>query len=200
MAIINLEERITTDPTEYEENKKSARSLIFVDGEIQHDKCSGETLILTVGDHYFEDSQQVAIPKKGIVVKPGESKVICTQQRISTPLNVIGVIHGLGTNIYRNGFVSIGKIDQGFNGYLRIGFFNGGKRNITFTKNDVLACVVFHETEETMAAAKVEQQYSSVPNYEMTRIDIVKQFLSTNWISIVSLIVAIIALFVDITN
>lgn len=200
MPIINLNNRITSDSVEYEENKKSSRSLIFVEGDIQHDKCSGETLILTVGDHYFVNSQQVAIPKKGIVVKPGESTVICTQQHISTPLNVIGVIHGIGTNIYKNGFVSGGKIDQGFNGYLRIGFFNGGKRNITFRKNDVLACVVFHETEDTMAAAKVEQPYSSVPSYEMTRLDALRQFVSSNWISILSLILAIAALVVDIVN
>lgn len=198
MAIINLKKRITNDIDEYEDNKKSERSFIFVDEDIQHDNCSPEVLILKVGDSYYENSQRLKIKEKGLVIKPGESKIIETKQRISTPLNVIGVICGIGTNIHQNGFVSSGKIDQGFSGKLKIGFYNGGKKNFTFKEGAVLASAIFYSTEETLSAALTEQAYELTPSYEMTFWDHVKTFFSNHWVSIISLVVAVIALIVDI--
>lgn len=197
MAIINLKNRITQSNHQFDDNKKSSKSYIYVTGSIQFDKSSDETLILTVGDNYIENSQKIAIKDKGLVVKPGETKLICTSQKISTPLNVIGIIHGIGANIFNGGFISAGKIDQGFSGHLKIGYHNAGKHKVTFKKNDVLACVVFHETEETMKTPRQEQDYDSMPNYKITVYDTIKQFLSTHWISLVSLLVAILALIFD---
>ena len=197
MAIINLAKRITKDIQEYEDNKRSARSLIYVNEDIQHDICSPEVLILTVGESYYRKSQQISISEKGLIIKPGESVLLETKQEIATPLNVIGIIYGIGTNIYQNGFISSGKIDQGYFGHLKIGFYNGGTSNITFKKGDVLASAIFHSTEETLSAAFKEQPYERSPSYMMTKGDYLKLFISEHWISLLSLIAAVIALVVD---
>jgi len=197
MAIINLHNRITNSINDYEENKKSAKSLIYVDNDHKLDSSSPEVLILTVGDSYYTNSQQIEIPSKGIVIKPGESKVIETKQKIATPLNVIGVIYGIGANIYQNGFISSGKIDQGYSGYLKIAFYNGAKSNFTFKSGDILASAIFYSTEETLKAALPEQSYESCPSYTMTKKDKLKLFFLTHWLSLCSLVVAIIALIID---
>lgn len=197
MSIINLHKRMTSSLSEYEDNKKSAKSLIYISDDFKHDACSPEVLILTVGGSYYLNSQPIKIPNKGLVIKPGESKVIETKQELAIPLNVIGAIYGIGTNIYQGGFVSSGKIDQGYMGTLKIAFFNGSKTNFTFKKDDVLASAMFYNTEETLAAALVEQQYDKCPSYTMTKSDKIKSFLSNHWISLLSLGVAVAALIVD---
>lgn len=197
MSIINLKKRITNDVDEYENNKKSERSYIYVNEDIKHDNCSPEVLILTVGDSYYAKSQKLKIPEKGLVIKPGRSKVIETKQNIATPLNVIGVIYGLGTNIYQNGFVSTGKIDQGYSGNLKIGFYNGGKKNFIFKRDEVLASVIFFSTEETLSAAFSEQQYENSPSYELKLIDRIQLFFSDNWVALLSFAVSVISLIID---
>lgn len=190
MSIINLEHRVTEDYAIYESNRKSAKSYIFIDEKPRFDNVSKETLILNVGDHYIKDSQNIAIADKGYVVKPGTSVLFETKQKISTPLNVIGAIYGIGTNIFNGGFISAGKIDQGFSDYLKIGFYNAGKHNITFKKGDVLACAIFYETEETMTSIMPERQYDRLPIYKVKKIDKLKSYFSDNWLSILSFVVA----------
>lgn len=171
MSIINLSNRITSDMSDYEDNKKSARSLIYVNEEILHDVCSEESLILTVGDSYMKNSQLIKIPENGLTVKPGESVLIRTKQKIAIPLNVVGAIYGMGGNIFNGGFISSGKIDQGFYDYLKIGYYNGSKHKVVFNENDVLACAIFYSTENTMKAAKTEQAYDRIPNYNVKFMD-----------------------------
>lgn len=197
MSIISLRKRMTDSLDDYEKNKKSAKSLIYVSDNFERDAGSPDVLILTVGESYYSNSQLIAIPKKGMVIKPGECRIIETKQTISTPLNVIGAIYGIGTNIYQGGFVSPGKIDQGYNGTLKIAFFNGSKTNFTFKQGDILASAIFYSTEETLQAALSEQAYESCPSYTMLKKDKFKLFLNNNWLSIVSLAVAIFAVFVD---
>ena len=190
MAIINLENRITDNNQVYESNRKSAKSYIYVNEKPTFDNGNNETLILNVGDHYIKDSQNIAIPDKGYIVKPGKSVLFETEQKISTPLNVIGVIYGIGKNIFNGGFISAGKIDQGFSDHLKIGFYNAGKHNITFQKGDVLACAIFYETEDTMPSVKQERKYDKLPIYNIKRIDKMKVYWSDNWLSIISLGIA----------
>lgn len=190
MSIINLENRITTDSEIYENNRKSAKSYILISDMPSFDNGNKETLILNVGDNYIQDSQKIAIPENGYVVKPGKSVLFETEQKISTPLNVIGVIYGIGTNIFNGGFISAGKIDQGFSDNLKIGFYNAGKHNITFKKGNALASAIFYETEDTMLAVAPERQYERLPVYNMKRIDKVKGYFSDNWLSLVSLAIA----------
>lgn len=198
MSIINLSSRITSDMNDYEDNKKSAKSLIYVNEEVSHDICSEETLILTVGDSYMKNSQLIKIPDKGLVVKPSESVLIRTKQKIATPLNVVGIVYGMGSNIFNGGFISTGKIDQGFYDYLKIGYYNGSKHNVIFSEGDVLACAIFHSTENTMKAAKTEKAYDRIPNYSVKRTDKIIEFMGNNWISLLSLFVAAITLFLRI--
>lgn len=190
MSIINLENRITSNIEIYENNRKSAKSYIFINDLPTFDKGNKETLILNVGDHYIQDSQNIAIPEKGYVVKPGKSVLFETEQKISTPLNVIGVIYGIGTNIFNGGFISAGKIDQGFSDNLKIGFYNAGKHNITFKKGDALACAIFYETEDTMMAVMPERKYERIPVYNIKKLDKIKSYFSDNWLSFVSLAIA----------
>lgn len=190
MSIINLENRITNKIEVYESNRKSAKSYIYINELPSFERGNKETLILNVGDHYIKDSQNIAIPKKGYVVKPGKSVLFETEQKISTPLNVIGVICGIGTNIFNGGFISAGKIDQGFSDNLKISFYNAGKHNIIFKKGDALASAIFYETEDTMIAVMPERDYERLPVYNIKRIDKVKSYLSNNWLSFVSLGIA----------
>ncbi len=190
MAIINLENRITNEMVVFDNNKKSAKSLVFSNISPSFEQGNKETLILHVGDHYIKDSQNIAIPESGYIVKPGKSILFETEEKIAIPLNVIGIIYGIGTNIFKGGFISAGKIDQGFSNNLKICFYNAGNQNFTFKKGDALACAIFIETEDTAQSTPTERRYDQLPVYDFKFKDRIKLFMSNNIVSIISILIA----------
>lgn len=197
MAVINLKSRVTNDKVQFENYKKSSSSLVYINTDAQYDQSSEDILLIHVGDGYMIGSQMIKVPEKGLVVKPHESVVFFSDQTIAVPLNMIGIILGMGHNIFKGGFISPGKIDQGFEGPLKIGYFNSSKKNVRFKKGDILACVLFLETENTLEAAGPENGYSALPKYDMTKLQEFTHFLSENWVALLSIVIAIIGLIVN---
>lgn len=196
MAVINIKSRVTNDKVQFENCRKSNNSLVYINKSAQYDQSGDDILLIHVGDSYMIGSQIFKVPEKGLIVKPQKSVVFFSDQTIAVPLNIIGIILGMGHNIFRGGFISSGKIDQGFEGQLRIGYFNSSKQNVRFKKGDILACVVFLGTEKTLAAAGPENEYSALPKYNMTKPQEFIYFLSENWVALLSIVIAIIGLIV----
>jgi len=191
MAIINLEKRTTVNWDEFNDNTKSNDSKIFILGDLILDNSGCESLNLTVGKRWLNKNQYYAIPKDGIKVKPGDNIIIESSQEIAMPYNVFGIVFGVGANIFRGGFVSSGKIDPGFKGKLKIGYYNGSKGNIIFKEGDFLACCAFLTMEDCLQAPL--QDYHSEPEAIIIQDQGVKKvlrWLSKNWYSTLALLIS----------
>lgn len=170
MPIVYLKRRITGDETEFNKCVNSADSLLFLEGFDSantgtFDQSGMDCLSLRVGNKWFDRSRYVQISRKGIKVKPHSSVVIETQERIALPLNMYGLLFGTGKNIYSGGFISNGKIDPGFSGNLRIGFYNGSNHKIVLKTGDKIAYSIFMDMEserETMPVFTVSASPAAV--------------------------------------
>ncbi|SHP98338.1 deoxycytidine triphosphate deaminase [Mycobacteroides abscessus subsp. abscessus] len=196
--IIDIENRTTTNFNEFDKFKKSSESLVFIDSINVKDKGSC-CLNFTVGDRWLNqaNSQWYQLPEKGIVLKPKESITIETKERLAVPLNVFGLVTGLGRNIYNGGMVSTGKIDPGFNGKLRIGFFNASGKKKIIKKDDSLCTTFFMQTETGIPNALTEyiDESQNWPNAE--GFSIIK-FLKLYWDKLVPMLLALLSLSVAI--
>jgi dUTPase len=198
MGLCDLSERITDNPSEYKKYSKSSNSPLFINDKNLFEVKKPFTLKLTVANYCDDDDKIYAVPEEGIKIKPKESKLIVTRPCLAVPLNMYGVIYGLGTNIFRYGFVSSGKINPGFNGNLMICYYNGSKKNIVLKQDYPLACCSFFDCETTV---KNDEDL----NHEISHVIKsngflkIKSWIKINWsialpilISIVSLVVSII--------
>lgn len=197
MAVIDLGNRITEDWDKYNECVKSSDSLIFIDGEIILKDVGPASVNVTVGDkwHDIEKGKVYKIPKAGIKVKSGENILIETSQRIALPNNVFGVLYGTGKNIFRGGFISSGKINPGFNGCLKVGYYNGNSRTICFKPGDLLACCTFLNMETTTNNAL--EYYINTPEPQILETKIIVKllmWLKKNWYVIVTICLSIISI------
>lgn len=153
MGIVHLKKRVTTDLNQYKNYANSSDSLIYAKDTYKNDTCkmdqSGpDCLTFTVGTCWYDSARYLKIdPRRGIKVKPQTSIVIETAEEIVLPHNIYGLLFGAGSNIYRGAFISSGKIDPGYAGKLRIGFFNGSNRTVILNSGDKLAYGIFIGTE-----------------------------------------------------
>lgn len=201
MPIVYLKERITGDEAEFNKYISSADSLLFLRN---YDPTKAETfdqsgtdcLSLRVGDKWFDRSRYVQISNKGIKIKPQTSVVVETQEQIALPLNMYGLLFGTGKNIYSGGFISNGKIDPGFCGNLRIGFYNGSRHTVILKTGDKLAYCIFMDMESELVT-KPLFTVSSAPaavklgRLERLKIWFVENLNLSNFIAIIALIVSL---------
>lgn len=197
MSIINLNQRITKDWNQYNKALKSSSSLIFINGNVILQNVGPASLNLTVGDRWYDCSKKkyYKISGKGIKVKPGKSIIIETKQEIAMPYNVFGIIFGTGKNIFKGGFISTGKINPGFHGVLKIGYYNGSDSVIVFEPEDLLACCSFFDIETTLDTPL--EKYLTEPEPEFAPNSFFQKskiWLVDNWYSLLSLIVSILAI------
>ncbi|NHM30547.1 dCTP deaminase domain-containing protein [Neobacillus terrae] len=196
--IIDLKQRTTTDWSKFDSYKKSMESLIFVDKKnIKDDGAC--CLDFTIGERWFNqsNSQWYIIPDDGIILKSTEAITIETNEKLGVPLNVFGVVTGVGRNIYSGGMVSSGKIDPGFNGKLRIGFFNSSRKKMTLKKGETICACYFIQSETSIVAplpAYIDES-QSLPTKGGFK---VKKFLLANWDKILTIAIAGFALYVSI--
>lgn len=146
MSVIDLKKRVTSDWREMHQHLQSTDSFIYVSprkkakiGPVSMDVEVGDTYILPGSNEVFK------IPSEGVKIKPGNSIVVYTHQNFKLPYNVFGIVTGKGQYIFKGCFLSTGKIDPGFEGCLKIGFFNGGCSRIILKPNEVFATVFFYE-------------------------------------------------------
>ncbi|MFJ7363277.1 hypothetical protein ACIQWQ_04030 [Peribacillus frigoritolerans] len=194
--IIDLNSRTTSDWNRYCEYVKSRDSLIYIDKKNVKGEGVG-CLDFTVGNRWYNpaDKQWYAIPEHGLTLKANESITIETQEQLGIPLNVFGVVTGVGRNIYTGGIVSTGKIDPGFNSKLRIGFFNSSKRKKTIKSGDVLCSCYFIQTE-TSAETPLEKYFDEEQKLPSMRGYKFRKFVISNWSKIIPIVISLVALYI----
>ncbi len=201
MSVVDLSKRISDNWDEYNQYKKSEDSKIYIKGDIILDNVGPASVNITAGERWYDytKNKYYKIPFEGIKLKPGKNITIETSQKFALPYNIFGVIYGTGKNIFRGGFVSSGKINPGFCGYLKIGYYNGSDGTICFRKGDLLACCAFHEMETHIENA-LEHYLSDVEAEILDNRGIRKviNWCKDNWYSLLSILISICALVVSI--
>lgn len=139
MSAILLKRRLTSSEDDFRKSLRSDDSLILISP--LPEACDPVSADLSAGDRIFESttSTQRAIPAGGITLRPRRAIVVYTNERVCVPHNVFGIVSGKGSLIYHGVFVSHGKIDPGFQDYLRVGILNGSDRPIQI-KPGMLIC------------------------------------------------------------
>jgi deoxycytidine triphosphate deaminase len=154
MSVIDLSRRVTDSREDFDRNKKSYESLIFVSSPALLDE-SKVSFDLSVGVKWYDHRSQryYSIDESGLHVPPKSSVVIITEQRVALPTNVFGLVMGKGKYIYREAIVSPGKIDPGFDDFLRIAFYNASSNTICLKKGEPFCSCCFMTLESTVAVS-----------------------------------------------
>lgn len=135
-----------------------------------------------------------------MVVRPHRSVVIVTAESLGVSNNVMGIVTGKGRYIFQSAIVSTGKIDPGYDGPLKIGFFNGGERPIVLRRGEAFCscCFVATETEaESPRSRTLNPRPNAKPIPSLRRI---WRSLVANWNTALTLLIALAALAVSILN
>ena len=174
MSVLDLRKRATDNWTSMHEHLQSPDSYIYIgmeDGLMDAMESNPISLDLKVGSSFIlpGSNRSFLIPNKGLVIKPKQSVVIFTQQRVKLPYNVFGVVTGKGAYIYKGCFLSTGKVDPAFEGNLKIGFFNGSKSSVTLEKGMPFATVYFLNTDSTLTAPLKDYHHSPTPDVPKLR-------------------------------
>jgi deoxycytidine triphosphate deaminase len=152
MAVIDLSTRLTNDWNQYQNNKRSSDSYIYI-SPLSYKLDDGPASVdLSVGDKWFVQNNNVAytITEEGVTLNPFQSILIETQEQISLPYNVFGLVTGKGLQIFQGTFVSTGKINPAYNAKLKIGIYNGSNKRITLQSGAPLCTCVFFEMESSL--------------------------------------------------
>ena len=149
MALINLNKRVTDKWEVRCDNLESPDSFIYIKDRANEKVANPASMEIEVGDVYIlpRNGQQYKIPEEGLSIDPKQSVVIYSRQKISLPYNAFGLITGKGNYIFQGCFISSGKIDPGFDGFLKIGFYNGSNKKILLKKGIGFASVFFINTD-----------------------------------------------------
>jgi len=187
MSIIDLNKRCTNDWDEMHRCMRSPDSKVFVD------ECNAiipTSLDLEVGNAYIipGSNQTFAISENGgLKVKPKRAVVIFTKQRLKLPHNVFGIVTGKGSLIFKGCFLSTGKIDPGFEGYLKIGIYNGGSSTIKLEIGTAFATAFFMNTDATLNVPL--KNYPNNLNPDLPRFrwyQRARMYISEHWVSFVA--------------
>jgi hypothetical protein len=108
----------------------------------------------------------------------------------------MGFVTGKGRFIFQSALISTGKIDPGFDGRLRIGFFNASSQVIKLQRNDPFCSCCFLNTE---SEAKHPKRYETEPlprTSPIPRSVLMRRFFSENWKAIIPIAVSLLALLI----
>jgi deoxycytidine triphosphate deaminase len=196
MSLINLCHRLTRDPGEFDRCSRSSDSFIFVDREIEPGDGDA-SLDLTVGEAWFHggDNVEYRIQDDGLSLKPGDSCVVETNERIGVPANAFGLVTGKGKYIFQGVLVSPGKMDPGFFQRLRIGLYNGGRKTAQLKKGEPFCTVCFLELDPSFDRVRRKgdlRPYPLVEKFPIT--ETLKAFVKKDWGWILSILISIVSL------
>lgn len=163
MSIIDLRHRVSSNWSEMHKCLKSPDSYVYIENSVTDEINNPASLEVEVGDAYIipGDSKQYKIREEGLSIPSRRSIVLYSKQRIMLPYNIFGVVTGKGNLIFQGCFISTGKIDPGFEGYLKIGLYNGGNKDVVLKKGEKFASLFFMTTEGYLDAPL--QNYQSAP-------------------------------------
>ena len=187
MSVVNLSKRHTNQWDEVHEHLQSPDSMIYIN---EGNNINPTSMDLEVGSAYIVpgSNQTFAISEtEGLKIKPHESVVIYTKQRVKLPYNVFGVITGKGTYIFKGCFLSAGKIDPAFEGHLKIGFYNGGNSSVKLETGKAFATAFFLNTDVTLTAPLENYQTNLNPDYPSLKwYQSVYMYIKQHWISFIA--------------
>lgn len=194
MAVVDLFNRCSDDNAICEKCKLSPESLIYISPRPSSERLSPISCDLTIGLECYRPNvgKSYSLDENGIKIKPGESVVIYTKERIRTPLNVFGLVTGKGKFIYQGCMVASGKIDPGFDGLLKICFYNGGKKAVVLKPDEAFCTVFFIDTSYTLSspfysmAEKPNPYETAAGTYRKIQI-----WLSKHWLSLIPVPVSV---------
>lgn len=168
MSVVDLRTRYTSDWKLFCENISSSESFLFVD-DLRQSDFYDTSLDISVGNKcmYTGHDKVFKIPKEGLKLRARQSIIIYAKNKIAVPLNMYGVVTGTGSRIFSNCFISTGKIDPGFKGYLKIGLYNGSNRSINIKEGEPLACIFFMSIESDLQNSFFIYDQSIEPQVEV---------------------------------
>ncbi|WP_187326953.1 dCTP deaminase domain-containing protein [Martelella lutilitoris] len=163
MTIVSLQNRITTDLSEFEALKSSDSSKIYCQAE----KIEQFNIILTLGDQWASnvsrsDPAMFMIESGEISIQPQTSVVVEVQEKIHVPYNVVGIISQKGSAFLEDGLiVAAGKVDPSFSGHLQLLIFNSTRLTKKIKQGEELANLMFIRTDSTIKASLFQHQQSA---------------------------------------
>jgi deoxycytidine triphosphate deaminase len=173
MSVVDLNSRLTDNWEAFSRNVNSSDSYVYID-TLRSLSDGPSSLELSIGIRCFvhKEAKYYAIPEDGLRLAPFQSILIETKQSIALPNNIFGLVTGKGTQIFAGAFLSTGKIDPGFNGNLKIGFYNGSPESIYLKTGDSLCSCVFLQTESNLI---VPQRAASGGYYKIKSLSTFRQ-------------------------
>jgi len=199
MSIVDVKRRHTDDWARYTSCLRSSDSLIFFSPLPHFDNVA--FVEFSVGDRAFDTRQRkfYSIPDEGLRVSPNSGVVIETEETVALPHNVVGSLTGKGQFIFNAGFLSPGKIDPGFQGKLRIGFYNASHAPVVFQPGEQFCSCCFLNMESEEPSAKRQKEIEPPPETrEAPWHKKLLTFFVTNWSSVFSVLFGFIAIVVSI--
>lgn len=195
MSAINLIQRITDDKKKYHDALNSDDSLIYIKPIVPIEESEPGSLDMFVGDNIYDTDRQQAftIPAAGIEIKPGRCFVVQTRELLMLPHNLVGILSGKGSLIFRGLFVSQGKIDPGFKGPLRVGLLNAGRASYLLKSGDPLCSCLFFRLDSHIEMPRAQQPEAPAPVASIGFLTKLKLQGFEWWTKVLGLVVAFIA-------
>ena len=136
--------------------------MLMTDGEIREALESGRFIINHFEENRLEpcsydarlgnealvsrNNKLIDLTKaNSIKLEPGDFALVITKEFFKLPLNMAANI-GMKSGLARHGIILLAgmQIDPGFEGHLRLGFYNGGGRPTTIDYLDPICTIEFH--------------------------------------------------------
>lgn len=160
MSIIFLKNSTTSNIEEFERQKKSFDSKIFI--VYNEDKLPSEnvkvddfSLDITLGkswneNYSYNDKGLFLIEDQKITILPHTSVVVAIREYIKMPYNKFGIVLSTGSLFLQQGIqIPSAKVEPGYSGLLKLRLVNSSNDKVTLYQNQKIASVVFFETNHT---------------------------------------------------
>ena len=159
--------------------------MLMTDGEIREVLESGSLILKHFEENRLEpcsydarlgnealvsrNNELIDLTKaNSIKLEPGDFALVITKEFFKLPLNMAAHI-GMKSGLARHGIILLAgmQIDPGFEGHLRLGFYNGSGRPTTIDYLDPICTIEFHSlTKEAEKSIRVfpELKEGHIPN------------------------------------
>lgn len=190
MSVVDLKTRSTEDQDAYRRSLRSDDSLILISP--LPEQVETASIDFNIGTNIFdsEKGEKRSLPSEGFTLRPRRSVVVYTEQRVSLPNNVFGMLSGKGRLIYHGVFISQGKIDPGFQDYLRVGLYNGSRKPVHLKLGEKICSCTFFQMETHVQDILTEDSDEPIKMLRPTISQYFASFCRSNWKWIIGTLIA----------
>ncbi|HGM6348526.1 TPA: hypothetical protein ACKP8H_002774 [Serratia marcescens] len=162
MSIIHLKSRTTTNSNDFERNKKSFNSKLFLCYEDERSNPNRNnvhidefSLDLTLGnswnENYSYNDKGLFIIENGKISIPARTSVVVTvRETMKVPNNIFGIVMSTGSIFLQDGIQSpSAKIEPGYSGTLKLRLVNYSAKKVELTKGQKIGSAIFFQTDHT---------------------------------------------------